>query len=1125
MGATMECPECHTENPGKRKFCRECGSKLLLICPDCRFQNLPGDKFCGECGHRLLQPKEVPKELSFDEKLDKLQRYLPQGITDKILSQKGKIEGERKQVTVMFCDMEGFTSLVEQAGAEEAYNIMDQVYELLIHKVHDFEGTVNEMTGDGIMALFGAPIALEDAPQRAIRSAFAIHRGMARFNDAIKKIQKDIPPLRMRIGIHSGVVVVGALGNNLRVEFKAVGDTVNLASRIESIAEPGTTCVSDDTFQLTQGFFRFEALGEKQLKGLDKPLGIYHVIAPSTRKTRFDVNAERGLTPFTGRDRELELLLDSLGRAKEGSGQAFSIIGEAGIGKSRFLYEFRKAVANEDITFLEGKCLSYGKGTLYHPISDILKSNFGIEENEKDEDIRKKVRISLEAMNADEISTLPYLLELLAVKDPGIDSSLFSPEEMKDRTIEAIKQMILKGAEIRPLVLAIEDLHWADKATEETLQWILETIPGSRVLIIFTYRPEFVHTWGGRSYHNQITLNRLSNRESLFMVSNLLGTSKLGNELQSLILGKTEGIPFFIEEFVRSLIDLKIINSKDGKILFEKAPESISIPSTIQDMIMARVDALPDAAKKVLQIASAVEREFSHDLIQLLADLPEKTLLSNLAVLKDAELLYERGIYPGSTYIFKHALTREVVYNSILNKRKKKIHGQVGNAVETLHKKDIEKFYAILAEHFILGEDYEKGAEYSELAGRQAMKKSSYSDAIAYAKRSIHCLEMLPQTIANQKKHIDARTSLSNYCMPLNFHYEGMQAVAPIIESAKKINYIERLSRIYVATGSYHMIVEDNHANGFEELDKAKKWSEETGDFLSLWYAHYFIGTAYFEECAFEKSLSFYNVCLDFSKSVDNVTGICFAKGSSAAHGLAFSGKIDLAYKMAKESLELANKSGDIYIQQMAHSSLGSCCFMKGLFEEAETNLLKATKLHTKTQQVSWGPWAYFFLGELYLADNQFDKAITSYSKTIFFLEQQKVRPSWINFSNLRIVQIKAMVGIADVRIESLFEYPQKNRIKCLDGVIQNSTCGILMNSGNQHYAEAEKSINNAIDAHKRNGMYWYLAKDYVTYAELLKRKGDHVNARQKLGKAIDIFKECGAGGWVDRYAKELATL
>ena len=331
----MKCPKCQHENPGDARFCNGCGHKLELACPECGKVNPPSSRFCNGCGHNLTPSSEPStKDLSFDEKIDKIQRYLPKGLTEKILSQRDKIEGERKQVTVMFCDMEGFTSLTERLGPEEAYDIVDQIYELLIHKVHDYEGTVNELTGDGILALFGAPIALEDAPQRAIRSGLAIHREMAKFSDRMKEERQGLPTLKMRIGIHSGPVVVGTLGNNLRVEFKAVGDTVNLASRMEGLAEPGATYVTEDIFKLSEGFFRFEALGQKQVKGKEKPINVYRVIAPSTRRTRFDVSADRGLTPFVGRERALELLVDGYNRSKSGRGQAFSIVAEAGVGLS-----------------------------------------------------------------------------------------------------------------------------------------------------------------------------------------------------------------------------------------------------------------------------------------------------------------------------------------------------------------------------------------------------------------------------------------------------------------------------------------------------------------------------------------------------------------------------------------------------------------------------------------------------------------------------------------------------------------------------------------------------------------------------------------------------------------------
>ena len=761
----MRCPKCQFENPENLKFCGECGAKLEKICSYCNSSNPLQFKFCGECGHDLSLPsRPIPKELSFDEKLAKIQRYLPKDLTQKILAQRDKIEGERKQVTVMFCDMEGFTTLTEKLGSEETYALMDQVYEILIHKVHDYEGTVNELTGDGIIALFGAPIALEDAPQRAIRSALAIHHEMSKFSDKVK-IEKRIPPIKMRIGIHTGPVVVGTLGNDLRVEFKAVGDTVNLASRVESLAVPGGTYVTEETFRLAEGLFRFEALGQKKVKGKEEPVDIYRVIAPSTRRTRFDVSAERGLTPFVGRERELELILDGFQRAKTGRGQAFSVMAEAGVGKSRLLYEFRKAVTNEDVTFLEGRCLSYGKGVAYHPVIDILKASFDIHEGDGDSEIKEKVKGGLKVIGVDEATTLPYLLELLYVKESGLDKIPVSPEAKRDRIMEAIKRITLKGSEIRPVILAYEDLHWIDKSSEDYLKHLLESIPGARILLIFTYRPEFVHTWGGKSFHSQITLNRLSNREGLMMISHLLGTEEIDSHLEELIVEKTEGVPFFIEEFIRSLRDLKIIERRGNKYYLAKDTQDVTIPSTIHDVIMARVDTLPEAAKAVLQTGSVAGREFSHDLIRRVTGLPEQELLTHLSVLKDSELLYERGVYPQSTYIFKHSLTQDATYQSLLKSTRQKYHRKIAEVLEKNFPEMVETQPELLAHHYTEAGLNEQAVGYWHQAGKHATQRYANVEATHYLTKALEVLMTLPDTLERARQELDVQITLGAVLM------------------------------------------------------------------------------------------------------------------------------------------------------------------------------------------------------------------------------------------------------------------------------------------------------------------------------------------------------------------------
>ncbi len=1121
----MKCPKCQFDNREGVKFCEQCGTKMELVCPNCGARIPLGSVFCGECGQDLAVPSErPPADLSFEEKLDKIQRYLPGGLTEKILAQRGKIEGERKQVTVMFCDMQGFTPLSEKLDQEKVYSIMDEVFETLIHKVIDYGGTVNKMTGDGIMALFGAPIALEEAPQRAIRSALSIQREMARVSNRLKS-ESGIRPIKMRIGIHTGPVVVGTLGNDLRVEFTAVGDTVNLASRMQGLAEPGTTYVTEETFKLTEGLFRFEALGETQVKGKEAPVKAYCVIAPSTRRTRFDVSAERGLTPFVGRERELELLLDGFERAKSGRGQAFSIMGEAGVGKSRLLYEFRKAIANEDVIFLEGRCLSYSRGVAYHPVTDLLKSNFDIREGDEDYQVKDKVKGVLKQLGADEASTLPYLLELLSVKDSGIDNITMSPEARKDRILEAVKRIVLKGSEIRPLIMAIEDLHWVDRSSEEALKYWLEGISGARVLLIFSYRPEFVHTWGGRSYHSQVNLNRLSNRESLAMVAHLLGTEDIDRGLEELVLEKTEGIPFFIEEFINSLKDLGVIERRDSAYYLTKDIRDVTIPSTIQDVIMARVDSLPDAAKGVLQTGSVIEREFSYELIKRVTGVSEGELLSHLSALRDSELLYERGIYPQSAYIFKHALTREVVYDSILTARQKRLHVDIGDAIEEVYKDNLDEHYAVLAEHYIAGENHEKGAEYCRLAGRKAESAASLNDAIAHGEKRIACLEKLPQVEDVQKKIVDARTAVGLYHNQMMHPVEAKEAVEPIVDLALERGYERRVSQIYAIIGCYTFQVEEDYPKAFKYLGDALKIAEELNDLLSLTMANFWLGAALSWSCDFERAIYHIGKALEINLAANTLWGISVVKCVLSVNVYDFQGSIDLGYRTSDEALRLAEESDDIYSKAFAYTNHGYSCYCKGFLEEAEDLLLKGINFCENINLVSWFSLGHLLLGDTYLDMGEYRKSQHCLEKAISRLQQERAFPSWMNLGRIALARAKVMNNEMDLKLTEIFRCHQDNRVELCNGWMSRYIGEILLNIDEKHMSEAEDWIKKAMEADKRNGMMFHLAKDYELYAELFKRKGDTPKAKENLTKAIEIFKECGADGWVTRAEEALAAI
>ena len=1130
----MQCPECQFENPEDSNFCLECGQKLERKCAQCEKLLPVGAKFCNGCGHKLTG-KSTPsqKELSFDEKINKIQRYLPKGLTEKILAQRDRIEGERKQVTVMFCDMEGFTALSEKLGMEEAYSVMDQIYEILIHKVHDYDGTVNELTGDGIMALFGAPIALEDANQRAIRSALAIHREMTKFSDKNKQDQANIPPIKMRIGIHTGPVVVGTLGNDLRVEFKAVGNTVNLASRMEGLAEPGTTYVTEDTFKLTEGFFRFESLGAKNIKGKEKPVMIYRLIAPSTKRTRFDVSAEQGLAPFVGRERELELLLDGFERAKSGHGQAFSIMGEAGVGKSRLLYEFRKAVANEDVNFLEGKCLSYSRGVAYHPVIDILKSNFDIREEDEDSEIMQKVSQGLKVLDADEASTLPYLLELLSVSDSGIDKISMSAEARKDRIIEAVRRIALKGSETRLLIIAFEDLHWIDKSSEESLRDLLESISGNRVLLIFTYRPEYVHIWGGKSYHNQVTLNRLSNRESLAMVAYLLSTEDIGKDLKELVLEKTEGIPFFIEEFIKSLLEQKLIDKQRGKYRLVKDIAGMIVPSTVQDVLMARIDSLTESAKDILQTGSVVGREFNKDLIQVVTGLSEQELLFDLSVLKDSEFLYERGIYPQSCYIFIHALTQEVAYNSLLSKRKKEIHEAIGKAIESLHVQRLDEFYEILAYHYSKSDNFEKAYQYLKSSGNKTTKNYSNWEAFRFYKDALKVLNQLSDSRDNKRKQIEVINLMSGPMMSLNYPEDSLKILEEGVRICKKLNDKKSLATIYSLLGIYY----SHRGKPLEAIKYSEIGFEEPRKLQDLELMAPIargLCVSYLAAGKFQKASDFAPMVIDLlekAKRESDLFGAPFHTYSLLcayyALSLAMLGNFKKATEYFIKGLHAASSIEHLASLGVLEAMFGLMFIIKGdganaikhfqnsirYFEESKTVLIFA---------VTWSGLGsgYYYLEELEAARKHINRGIE--------LTNRGGSEWWKSFHYLYLAKIQFDLGdqkSSRRSIEEALKISQKNSERHFEGASWVFLGRILGKSDPSRHDKAAEHILKGIKILDELKIKPLGAKGHLYLGELYANTGNREDALNSLRKAESMFQEIGMDYYLSKTQEIISSL
>jgi class 3 adenylate cyclase/tetratricopeptide (TPR) repeat protein len=748
----MKCSSCNADNPAENRFCEQCGAVLAARCPKCGASLRPGAKFCGSCGHRVAS-HEVPtpstatasavpvqSEATIDTGVARA-LSTPTHLAEKILAGRSAMEGERRQVTVLFGDIAGFTAMSEKMDPEDVRKIVAGCFELITAEIHRFEGTINQYGGDGFMALFGAPIAHEDSTRRAVHAALEIQRALREYARQLER-ERGLRP-QMRIGINTGLVVVGRIGDDLRMEYTAIGDTINLASRLQTAARPGSVFISEATFKAIAGFFEALDLGDLEVKG-HAPVHTFEVLRERGRRAALDAAAEHGLTPLVGRTRELATLEELFAQAKAGHGQVAFVAGDAGIGKSRLVYEFRRRLAarNENVTWLEGRCVSFGQAIPMLPVIDQLRENFGIEEIDGEPEIIAKVEHGMRRIGGLESET-PYLRYLLSV-DPG-DSAIAAMDASARRTrlFNALRALALRGAQNRPLVSVIEDLHWADGSTQDYLEFFMDSVATAPIMLIITHRVGYKPPFGGRSFHTTLNLHHLSDDEALEMASRVLGTADFPAELRTALMQKAEGVPLFVEEVTKTLIDLGFLVRENGRYRMVKTLDEASVPDTVQGIIMARLDRLGEDGKRTVQLASVIGRQFLGRLLERVAGLSGK-LEGLLRELKALEIIYEQGLLPEPAYIFKHAVIQDVAYNSLLRDRRKELHRAVGEAIEELYGDRLAEHHAELAYHFMRGEDWAKAMQYGRLAGDQAGHAFANAEAAQHYARAIEAASKLP---------------------------------------------------------------------------------------------------------------------------------------------------------------------------------------------------------------------------------------------------------------------------------------------------------------------------------------------------------------------------------------------
>jgi len=713
----MKCLKCQTKNPANAKFCMECAQDLK--------------------GSAETSPFDYSQP----------QSYTPKFLIDKILTTRSSIEGERKSVTVLFADVANFTSIAEKLDPEQVHQIMDGCFKILMDEIHQYEGTINQFTGDGVMSLFGAPVAHEDHAHRACLAAIGIQKALEGYGNELRTRQGI--DFKMRIGLNSGPVVVGSIGDDLRMDYTAIGDTTNLAARMESMARPGTILLSENTYRIVSQSFKFRSLGKRSIKGKENPLEVFKLLDRS-EFYRPRLGMERQIySEMVGRDSELNILELQVMKAVNCEGSIVNIIGEAGIGKSRLVAELKNQSVIKKVALLEGRAISMGRNLSFHPIIDLLKHWARIKEDDSEAASFDKLRFSIRNIcpeDTDEI--LPFVATLMGMKLLGKYAERvkgIEGEALEKLILKNVRDLLTKATDQTPLVIVTEDLHWADTSSIELLESLFRLAESQRIVFINVFRPDHQET-SDRIVETikekfparltEILLQPLDERSSEALINNMLNITGLPHRIRQQIIERSGGNPFFIEEVVRSFIDEGAVVRKNGVYEVTEKIDTVVIPQTINDVLMARIDRLEEKTRDLIKVASVIGRNFFHRILTEVAKTIED-IDDRLVYLKEMQLIRERRRMEELEYLFKHALAQEAAYESILVEKRKELHLKVANSIERVFTEKLREFYGMLALHYSRGEDEEKAEEYLIKAGEEALKSSASSEALYYYQEAL----------------------------------------------------------------------------------------------------------------------------------------------------------------------------------------------------------------------------------------------------------------------------------------------------------------------------------------------------------------------------------------------------
>jgi class 3 adenylate cyclase/DNA-binding winged helix-turn-helix (wHTH) protein/tetratricopeptide (TPR) repeat protein len=1120
-GSPLQCPECQHANPAGAKFCNACATPLQLCCPSCGTENPPGARFCYQCATPLTGPPLATRRPT--EPLT----YTPAYLTEKILTSRAALEGERKQVTVMFADITGSLALIEGLDPEEARQRLDPVLHLMMEAVHRYEGTVNQVLGDGIMALFGAPVAHEDHALRACYAALAMQAALRRYGDEVRQTQGLT--VQIRVGLNSGDVVVQAIGNDLSMDYSAVGQTVHLAARMEQLAIPGSILLSAATLHQVEGLVQVKTIGPMAVKGLTKPVEVFELVGAAVVRPWLRAAVAQRPTRFVGRHIELQALGEALARTISEHGQLVAVSGEPGLGKSRLLYEFSHGPLTADWRLLETGAMSYGQATPYLLIRDLLRAYFEIDDQDDEHTMLEKVDKRLTWDMALQ-ETRPMVLALLDMAVDAPEWQSLDPPQRRRCIIEGVKRLLLQRSQAQPLLVLIENLHWIDAGTQAVLDSLIESVPAGRLLLLVSYRPEYQHRWESKTYYTQLRLHPLSSEAAEELLDVLLGEDDELQPVKRLLLERSEGNPFFLEESIRSLVETQVLSGERGAYHLAKPLASLQVPATVQAILAARIDRLPQAEKQLLQSAAVIGREISFPLLQALAEMSEDDLRRGLAHLQKAEFLVETRLYPELAYAFTHALTHDVAYESLLHRQRRVLHARIVTAIERLWADRLATQVEQLAHHAVRGELWEKALGYCHQAGIKATTRSAHREAVGCFEHALSALQHLPETQETLEQAIDLHFNLRNALLPLRETGRIFDHLRRAETLARRLHDQRRLGQTFAYLAEYFRLTGDS-TQAVDSGKRALALAAALGDFALQVMATHFLGTVYSGVGEYRHAVDY------FSRNVAALTGeLCRERlgmtGLPAVMSrtwlvscLADLGEFDAGIARGEEAIQLAEAVEHPFSLTQAYYALGTLFLRRGALPQAIQILQRGLALCQEAGIVTWFPAVAAAAGYAYILSGRIPEALPLLQQAVARDTSEGIAPAHV----LRVAYLSEAYLLAGRRDEA--EALAMRALRFARTLQARGNEAYALRLHGEIHAQQEPLASEVADAHYQQalalatelGMRPLQAHCHLGLGILSTKRGQLTRAGVELSAAIELFHTMGMTFWLPRAQATLA--